>query len=589
MSTFRIPNNNQIRQLARFDTAGELKESFSIDINNPYGKIKASKKLTKVLDESDFKSSNDRVQALAVYDPGDLTPVRYFAINDEAVLICSVTDDPTNSSNWTDIDDLPGLFDESNLGTETDAAVYNGLLLISLSQDILSWNGAVDDVDWWTTVAKGGETGTNLIAGYPHTMHVHQGGQETLFVTDKNLVHYANETAGHSTITLSQDQIAVCVDSGVNAIWVGTYSTSSNQAYVYEIYVGEQIDSVPVARNAYKVDGYAVLSLTVLNNVPYIITEKGNLQAFNGAGFTTVASLPFSGTSFVFDDMDIGNIDPDSEERPVHPKGMRAFNDSIFINVNTESSSRETLDQDPYAPNTPSGIYEYNTVTGQLHHRYAFSESISSNGAKRCNYSGPLLITDSSYTFLMAGTEINNSTAGLFMESADHYGYFTTTEIMSGSITDTHESGYLKAKTLADGESITLKYRTTKRDNIFADGSLAAANEFNTTETVTGATVGDELTVIDGPNAGKTAHITAINTGTTTNIVLDGNVGTTGDSVSVEITNFKKVSDTYTIADGEVKRWGDFGTNPWIQYKVILDGDIEVREFISKGNSKQEM
>ena len=70
MSTFKIPNTvGQVRTSKRSETEGEILESFSVNLNNPIGKVKSSKVLSKVLDETDM--DNDRVQALAVYKKQD--------------------------------------------------------------------------------------------------------------------------------------------------------------------------------------------------------------------------------------------------------------------------------------------------------------------------------------------------------------------------------------------------------------------------------------------------------------------------------------------------------------------------------------
>lgn len=596
MSVFTIPNQGQIRQIGRSETEGEIMESFSIDINNPYGKIKPSRKLVKVLDESDFDGGNSRLAALAVYKKSDESTPRFYAVTSDDVQICQVSQDPTDPANWQSINDLPGIFDMTGIDNNSDAVVFNDFLLISKTTDILSWNDSTDDVDWWTNVTSG----SALTTGFAHTMHVHRGGQETLFVTDVNRVRYYNTTAGQSTVTLGADQIACCVDSGVDATWVGTYSESSDNAYAYEIYIGEQLDGVPVARNAYKIDGRAVLSIAVLGNVPYIVTDRGNLQVFNGAGFVTIAQLPFSGSSVVLDGVRMGNISDNNDQRPVHPKGMKGHNDSIYINVNTQTENLG-FNQDPYAKNSPAGVWEYNTVTRQLHHRYAFSNTSTDNGAKNLNFSGPILIADTPYTFLMAGGEIDNTTSGLFMESVTRFGYFVTPEIMSGSVTDAYESVYLKSKTLSGSDNIELKYRITKQDPSFGNVTLAETNVINTEDAVTVA-VGDEVMIIDGDIPGKFAHVIAVSQGeVVTSCTLDRDIGTVGQTGVAEFNNFKldglqvengvitNEANVYDSTSGEVKRFGGHGTNPWIQYKVVMQGDVELREFISKSNSKEEL
>ena len=135
--------------------------------------------------------------------------------------------------------------------------------------------------------------------------------------------------------------------------------------------------------------------------------------------------------------------------------------------------------QDPYPKDTTSGVYEYNTITKQLHHRFCYSQ------AKLLNFTGPLMIVDSPYTLLMAGSEINDATAGLYMESAEYFGYIITPEINSKTIQDAMEAQYIKAKTLSDSDTIELKYRVVKKDKQFFSYTLAKVNVLNTTDDVT--------------------------------------------------------------------------------------------------------
>jgi len=583
MSTFRIPNSTgQIVVSDRSETTGQILESFSININNPFGKIKPSNKLVKVLDETDLDDS--RLQALAVYKrQGSSAATYYYAVATGYVSVCPTTQDPTDATNWRDINDaFAGIFSADNLGEESDAVVFNDLLLMSRSQDILSWNGSTEDPDWWTTVALGGETGPSLTAGVPHTMHVHKGGLETLFVTNENLVHYANTESGHSTITLAADQVATCLTSGVDAIWAGTYSTSSDSAYVYEIFIGQvSANSTPIANRAFKIDGRAVLSMEVIDNIPYIITDRGNLQVFTGAGFKTIQRLPFAATSSVLDGMRIGNIDKDNTQRPVHPKGMRADNGSLFININTETDNIADNLQDPMAKKTASGVWEYNSDTRQLHHRFTFANAATNNGSELHNFTGPLMIVDSPYTFLMAGAEIHDTTSGLFMETNSKYGYFITPEILSEVVQDAYTKLFIKA---TNAGTINVKYRLKKKADQFATVTLANANTINTTDTLS-VEVGDEVTIIDGSLHGAVAHITAVDTSATvTSMTLDTDIGTAGNTGTAEITNFKKFSKQYT-SDSEYEQWGSTEVNPWIQYKVEMIGDLEIRDFISNGKA----
>lgn len=574
MSTFTIPGNTgQIRQDNRGDTRGELWESYNIDMASSIDKIKTSKKLLKVLDEvTDLNSSE--IQAMEVYDRN------FWIATDDFVYKCSVDDDVTDSTNWSKETGIA----ETGMGFEADMEVFGGLLLISQGTDITSWNGTADNTSWWTTT----DTGTALTTLYPHMMHVHRGGQETLFVTDKNIVRYYNATAKHAEVTLQTDLVACCVSSGVSATWVGTYSESVSDAYVYEIYVGEQIDSASVARNAYKIDGRAVLAIEVIDNIPHIVTDRGHVQAFTGAGFKTVASFPFAFSSDVLDGIDIGSIQKTSLSRPVHPKGASRHNDSLYININTDTATGAAPQVN--ATRSPSGVWDYNTTTCSLTHKYALTVSATEYGTHVMGRCGPLMVVDTEDTLLIAAGKPEGSTNGMFAESSStNQSYFITPEITAQTVQEAFESAYIKAKTLVSGESITLKYRTTKRDKENISATFADANVLNFTLN-SNIAVGDEVTFSYGNYAGQIAHITAINnSATVTSITLDANIGTAEETAFIVIENWTEHPVEMTSADGEYKRFGIGKPSPWIQYKVVMLGNIEIRQFISKGNAKAEL
>lgn len=574
MATYKIPNSQgQIRQNNRSETFGELLETFNIDLNKKFGKINTSKKLLKVLDE-DTDLGSDNVEALTIYDDD------YYLATDSDLFTCAGTDDPTDSSNWSEVTEIT-----SALSTKTDLAVFGGLLLMTSGGNIFSWDGATFDNDW--------DNGKISSISDASQMYVHRGGQETLFVLDENVVRYYNATAGTKTITLQDDLTATCVTGGVNAVWVGTQSSSGSNAYVYEIYTGEVlnvtdengvvVDTIPVARNAYKVEGTTVMSIEVVDNIPHIVTEKGNLQAFNGAGFSTVTSFPFANTTETI------------SKNAVHPKGMKLHNDSLFINIATERRATTLTD---YVPDCPSGVWEYNRITGQLNHRFGFVDSDSDNGALEINnaINGPIQIIDNEYALMLVGAEvgaISSNTSGMFADTGSQWGYFKTVEMESGTVQDAFERLYIKAKTLASGESITVKYRSTKKDSVFCDGAYAETGKFNTTDDISAITANSDGTYdwdVTDIHTGLTAHVTNISQSSSTyEIETDGTVGTIGEQGRIEFQNWTNVSDSYTTDDGEVKSWGSFGTAPWIQFKVILNGAIELRQFLLKSNSKQEV
>lgn len=578
MSNFKVPNDQgQIRLVPNADTYGELWDAFNIDLTTVVGKIKQSKKLVKVLDEVTHLDDTIPV-AFEVYET-----YYYVATHNDKVYKCSVDDDPTDPSNWSIENDIS---DYVATSFATDMVVFGGLMLVSGGTDIGAWNNSSFDDDWWTAVTSGSAFATELIDS-PRILHVHRGGQETLFATDVNRVRYYNATAGHSTVTLQTDLVACCIDSGVSAVWVGTFTESGSNAYVYEIYVGEQIDGAPIARNAYKIDGRAVLSLQVIDNVPYIVTDKGHIQAFNGAGFVTVASFPFAfQDGVVLSNTNVGGIQVNNTSRPIHPKGVKLRNGSLFININTKINL-----VDDYPERSASGIWEYNKDSKNLTHRFSFCDTLTQNGSRILAKSGPLFMVDNTYTLLMAGGEIEGSTAGVFMtKSGTQHSHIITPEINSGTVQDAIEAAYIKARTMVSGESITLKYRNTKQTRQLLTGAFLSTSKVNIASIVSGIAVGDEITLLDSDDVGAVAHITAIDySAVVTAITLDTAIGTIGTSYLLEIQNWHKIDDVYTSTECEYKKIGVGDTSPWVQYKLVFDGDVEMRQFISKGNSKTEL
>jgi hypothetical protein len=453
---------------------------------------------------------------------------------------------------------------------------------ISRATNIAQWNGTgTYDNDWWTTDVSG----TALTDNFPHVLLTTNSAQETIWVTDKNLVRYYNSTAGHDSFTLQDTLVACCLAQGLSGhVWAGTYNESSGKALVYELTQGETI-----ASNAYPIDAKAVLAIWVKNNIPFIITERGEIQQFNGAGFSTVAEFPFKFSARTLDGVESGLIQASNRSRPVHPRGVHVHNDSAFININTQSA------EDAFAVNarSHSGVWDFNHITGQLNHRFATANGTNEYGESSGSFGYPLLVVDNEFTFLIAGSE-NQSTGKdvVYMTDKDavNQGYFMTPEITSQSVTDAYEAVYHKAKTMAVAEEIVTQYRVTKRDTVNGTANWTGTNEFVVTDDWSTVAEGELVRVSHGYGAGDYANITNISASTNTyTVTVDRAIGDAGETSYVFSDNFKKDAQTYTSENGEFNKHGGFGTNPWIQFLVFLKGKIEYRQFICKGNSKNEL
>lgn len=571
MSSFSIPNNQgEIRQVNSGDLFGELNESFNLDLTSSQGKIKVSKKLTPVLVEGTDIGTPAGFVDMLVWDGN------YYILTEDEVYSCAVTDDPTDASNWSEETAV------GDLDLESTAVIFDGQMRISLGTDIARWNGSASYAsDWWTSDVSG----TALTGDVPHVMVVSRTAQETLWVTDGNVVRYYNSTAGHDSFTLQANLTASCLAVGLSgSTWVGTYNETTDNAMVYELQQGQSI-----ATNAYPINASAVLAIWMRYNVPHIVTDKGEIQAFNGAGFQTVQEFPFKYSGKAVNGIQSGQIQDSNRARPVNPRGVQVHEDSVFIAVATKA---ELVDTDyPVDTRSHSGIWEFNMKTGVLNHRFSFAHQSADYGDLVQDFAYPLLVVDNDYTFLIAGGyDDTNSRDNVYMTTDETpQGWFVTPEITSGTIQDAYESVYHKAKTLSSGEEIVTQYRTTKRDTVKAEINWASDTTGVTTDDFSNAEVGDLVRVVSGRGAGDYANITNIDTSATTyTITVDKAIGSSGTSSRVYCDNFRKDSGVYTSVDGEVKRVGGYGTNPWIQFAVFLKGDIEYRQFISEGKSKSE-
>lgn len=589
MATYNLPNSNgQIRQSNKGDVYGELWGTFNVDLTSSPGKIKTSRQLYTSLSEA--KMDNDDLLASVVFN-GYI----YNLLKADRYQYLEAYRNPRISGSWVSASSTA-----LTTTNYTDAVVFDNNLLVSGSTNIAmndnpsspSW-----DEDWWTTIVSG----TALTASVPHVMDVSNIGAETLFVTDANLVRYYNPTAGHSTVTLASNLIACALATDYKATFVGTYSNSGN-ARVYEIYVGEQVDSVPVARNSYPVDGTAVLSMDVVDGVVYIVTDRGHIQAFNGVAFVTVGSFPFAFDSVAIDGMSVGDIAASNIDRGIHPKGMRAYGKSLYLNVNTNNQliddlASNPIDNDDIFNNvvvnerSASGVWEFDTETQVLNHRYALKYSADQVGFHRLQNSAPILILDNQYTRILTAGRLDSARTDVFVENPDQVptGYFITSEIDSNTVQEAWERFNLKVEQLGDGDSIEIKYRTSKNHEYpaYASGTFLSANTFNTTDDLSMVAEGDEIELIDGDNAGLMAHVTAIDESESVySITLDRDISTAGVTCYARFQNWKLATHT---EEGQIVFTGLGETSTYVQFKVVMTGNVEVRGFMNKGNSKNEV
>ena len=583
MSTRKTPD-----ELKRFiqsnvgDYGGNLWSTFNCDLDSNPGVIKPAPRLTQVLGTDEIGS--ERVLALQLHDG------QYYVATQDDVYDCSVTSDPTNASNWGDISTLGS----EDLGFETDMTSFDGLLLISLGTDIMSWDGSSKNDDYWTTLSG---TPSALTANFTHTMDVLRSGTDTLFVTDKNQIRYFNGTAGGTIITIDPLMVVHCMTPSLDRMWVGSYTEVENSAYVYEVQIGATNTlGDPSYNQAYAVEGRACLTMFTYMNTPFVVTDRGYIQGFNGASFETVAQFPWANDSKVMNGCRPGLVQDSSTSRAIHPKGAQVSGKYCYIYVNTEDEyvSNQNLDT-----RSPSGVWVLDLETYSLTHKYALTDTTADYGSHKVNFSGPLLITNTPETRLMVGGGVE--TEGVWMEgTATPQAHFTLVRHESESVADAFEAFAIKNDTLASGETVTVKYKDLTLPGfplLVNSVTWLNATQFNTTDTLTdvlgetaaGEQDGYEIEFLSGLGAGQLAHIVSVVGGTTKTVTVDTSFGVLNSTSDIQIDSYKLLKVKAEQADGEVKKLGSGGTSPSRQYKVVMKGDVTVRETISKSNNNNSL
>ena len=248
MATYRFPNQGQWRQLNRGDLIGEIWASKNIDLSSP-GKIKLARPTEQVIAASTLQ--NEQVEALEYFEDKLYVLTSGFLFSD---------DSPYNAfSNVS-----------SNPSNAEDMITFSGDLRITTSDDIDSWDGSSFTSNWWSTLG-----GASLSSSYPHNLHVSYSDIQTISVTDGPTLRYYNTSSSFTNLSMIGHHVGVCQASGIDLNWVGTYTESGDDAMVYAWRVG---DSAFVEK--YHVDAKAVLSIVVHENIPYIVTERGEVQRF---------------------------------------------------------------------------------------------------------------------------------------------------------------------------------------------------------------------------------------------------------------------------------------------------------------------
>lgn len=572
MSTKKTPNSNkQWIQSNEGEFQGNITETYNCDFDTDYGVLKTSPNLSAVLTTAEMDETDESPQAFIVFEG------RYYLATTDQIHYINAQSDPTTDA-WS-VDET---MSSEDLGDETDMTVYESDLMVTLGTNVMKYDGSADP-DWWTTAGPTGAGGPTLTAGVPHPLRVLRSGNDTLFVGNGNLVHYYNADAGVSTVTLESHFTTRCFTPSLDRMWVGTSTEDDDKAFVYEISVGTTTPGgTPIANQSYPVDGRIVFSMFTHKNIPFAITDQGYIQAFNGAEFETVAQFPWADTLDLMEGVRPGAIQDGPRNVAIHGNGVQVRGDFAYIFVDVTNNNSAVNEP---VTNGKAGVWVLDLRTYSLTHRYALA------GATRTERSGPIFLPESGSTRIMVGTQNLSNEGVVYMEDATK---LTAAVVLArheaDSIADEFSRFVIKSDTL-DSETVDVKYRNTRTlaaPVVLNDINWLDTTRFTTTDDTTGIQKGYEVFVEEGTGAGSFVHITDISGGTTKTITVDTAIGVAAQSASVRVDDWLKYDESMTSEDGE---WKDFGGNEgahtFSQHKLVLNGDVKLRETICKSNNKE--
>jgi hypothetical protein len=579
MAQFKIPNQGSVRQLNIGDIYGELWSSFNIDLHTNPGKIKLARPFKQIMDDTDL--NGERVMGFTALSSESGFTTAY-VLTERALYKAS-----NPYTTWSE-----ETRDSINVSNANDIVVFKGQLVFDGITNLNAFDpsgGGTFTSGWWTARGNPSLTTTNPVPSVPRVLEVVGIGTETLVVLDGSEVHaYAGGIASGAitNVTMDIDSFAkaTCVKSGIRSVWIGSYTTESGEAFVY------QWDGASTNYSQkYPSGAKSVLAMELDDDVPVIITERGEIKRFNNVGFTTIAQFPFASKPLFPENYFL----PTNEVRPIHPKGVKRIGRNLLIAVNWGEDT-------PIDERTPAGIWVCNLDTGSLTHLASPENSAVWGVSSPLMYLNDALGNNTGRLFV--GYENTDNEVSVYIEDLDdsvsNYSYFTTTEIEAEKVKDAYDQIIVKA-VMDDNDAVVVKYRTSKDIDypIVADATWLDAITFNTTDDLSyvktrfDAGHKDEIEVLTGSGAGRLAHITSITKSASVySVTIDESIGTATEDLQVRFDNWQKIPESFTNADGEMKRLGIGEVSTWAQFKVEMRGKAgypEIRQFQIKSNNKE--
>lgn len=540
MATISIPPKELHRWTGPYlgNYYGVLWRTFNVDLDRNDGKVMLSRRFQRIEDTiSDF-TGNAAFTAF-VRTNADCTD-RYWALADAGGLSKTDSASPENatlpSDSW-DTDTLastPQTCRDFTVGfndSRNDSG-RNKLFVTLDSGDIAVLNDTGDNTwtaSWWET--KQGQLplspdGNGAALARPIQYFPFR---KITIVASGNLVHTiyrltdtSNDTINYARLTMPKDLNARHIFHTTNRAWILCDHRYGGAGKIV------QWDGFSTTYNdIHEVFGASALSGVDYHGTPIVLNDKGQFLEFTGSAF---APMIRNGQKIALPMVnDVGaSLATGSDTAilvSVAPRGMTVGEDGlIYVNIKqaTENSERYT-----------AGIWCLNPLTGRLYNKHSLGQWGDSTdyGHQQIATPGGLYWVAGSVSSrsLLAGGVVQTAAAGtnqtgIWLLEAETSttatkGYFITQYITASDVRDFYDSMWVRFKRfLATGSQIIVKARGVMSLTLANRRPLQATITWTSTTTFTltlaagddSLSVGDEVEVLNGSNAGQLAHITTI-------------------------------------------------------------------------------
>jgi len=600
MSTITIPNpqTKTIVQSNISDVLGSMQNSFNIDLQENYGKIRAGKRL--------IAQTDDSLVTASMYCP---IAFAYFKVSSSERIYSLVGNE--TSTGYTCYQ--TGLNNNANQDTSTNAPanIYGGSDMLVASNGYMYVTGLDklyehDGTNWNAT--------TRSLSSSTNQVHMMTNFNSRIYVTDLGSLISSCAASGTMGTIVSSGQYSLQLGNtetnyitwlraSASRIWIGTVNRAGGKGRIYS---WDGSSSTPTA--SYRLESSGALACVIKDDVPYVVDTNGDLLVFNGGGFQKL-------TGFYRKNRKTKLISPtiSRNRRFIHPNGMSVIDGKINILINNLNNDYTgTIEETIH-----SGVYEYTPENG-LVHKHALTltrsdQTIKDYGQIRVKQVGALseiTIPDSptsttNGSFLAGARIYTDATteAGYIFyddtnDTLEKYGYMITPQIESSQLTDTWQKIYVKHKKLINSsDRVYIKSRTEEDAGVEGTITWTSTTSFTVLNSAVVVSdywtsgTGNEIEITQGIGGGKTAHITnAVNNAGTWTVTVDETFTSATGTAKARFMKWNKLG----VIDNQVLQFKEFPLPPidqndtFIQFKICFlfkgKNEIQSLNIISKTN-----